>query len=75
MKKNDFLQIKGLDTKELILKVKSLRKEIADATLDKSMKKSKDLKIVSKKRKDLAQVMTILNQKELLNKLEEGVKN
>lgn len=73
MKKNDFVQIKGLDLKELRLKVKTVQGEITDLLLDKNMKKSKDLKIVSKKRKDLAQILTIIRQKELLEELESKV--
>lgn len=73
MKKNDFVQIKALDLKELIAKVKDLKKEIADMTLDKNMKKLKDLKMISKKRKDLAQVLTIIKQKELLQELESRI--
>lgn len=72
MKKNEFVVIKGLDIKELRLKAKAFKKEIADLTMDKNMKKLKDLKSIDKKRKELAQVLTVLNQKELLAKLEKG---
>ena len=37
--------------------------------------KLKDLKTVSKKRKDLAQILTVIKQKELLGKLESKVKS
>ncbi len=74
MKKNDFAQIKGLDIKELREKLKAIKIEIADLTLDKNMNKLKDLKMISKKRKDLAQVATIIRQKELLGELETNVK-
>lgn len=70
MKKQQFTQIKGLDVKELIEKVKTFRKEIADLVLDKNMKKLKDLKAVGKKKKDLAQALTVLRQKQLLAELE-----
>lgn len=70
MKKKDFIQIKGLGNNELILKVNSLKKELADLVMDKKMKKLKDLRIIFKKRKDLAQVLTVLRQKELLAELE-----
>ena len=66
MKKNDFIQIKGLDSKELKLKANALENEIADLIMDKNMKKLKDLKAIGKKRKDLAQVLTVLRQKEQL---------
>ncbi|MDD5146968.1 MAG: 50S ribosomal protein L29 [Candidatus Daviesbacteria bacterium] len=70
MKKNIFLQIKGLDVRELKVKAKALKEEIANLTLDKNMKKLKDLKMVSKKKKELAQILTIIKQKELLVQLE-----
>lgn len=70
MKKNEFVIVKGLDIKELIVKLKTLKKEIENLHFDKNMKKLKDLKSIDKKRKDLAQVLTVLNQKKLLAKLE-----
>jgi ribosomal protein L29 len=70
MKKNEFLQIKGLESKELLLKVKDLKKEIDSLVMDKNMKKLKDLKSIFKKRKDLAQILTVIRQKDLLVKLE-----
>lgn len=72
MKRQEFVIIKGLDTKELKEKVKSFKKEIADLNFDKNRKILKDLKSIDKKRKELAQVLTVLNQKELLAKLEKG---
>lgn len=70
MKRQDLVQIKGLDLKELRIKVRTLREEIAGLILDKNMKKLKDLKMVSKKKRDLAQVLTVIRQKELLEQLE-----
>ncbi|HBQ50994.1 hypothetical protein A3B42_00680 [Candidatus Daviesbacteria bacterium RIFCSPLOWO2_01_FULL_38_10] len=70
MKKNDLNQIKGLSIQELLIKIKLLRKEIEDAILDKNMKKLKDLKTVFKKKKDLARMLTIVKQRELLEALE-----
>ena len=71
MKKQEFTQIKGLDIKELSGKTKELKKEIANLTMDKNMKKLKDLKSIYKKRKELAQILTVIRQKELLAQLEE----
>lgn len=70
MKKNDLTQIQGLDLKELRLKAKFLKDEIAGLVLDKNMKKLKNVKSVSYKRKDIAQILTVLRQKQLLSKLE-----
>ena len=70
MKRQQLIQIKGLDLKELKEKAKALKSEIADLVMDKNMKKLKDLKIIRKKRKDLAQVLTVARQKEMLQQLE-----
>lgn len=75
MKKNGLNQLKGLPTGELAEKAKSLKKEIADAIFDKNMKKLKDTKIVFKKRKVLAKVLTILRQKQLIEELESKVED
>lgn len=70
MKRNELTQIKLLDLKELRDKTKVIRQELANLLLDKNMKKLKNLKAISKKRKDAAQVLTVLRQKELLKRLE-----
>lgn len=70
MKKNELAQIKGLNNKELKDKAKSLKEEIANLVLDKNRNKLKDIKAYFKKRKDLAQVLTVLRQKEMLEQLE-----
>lgn len=74
MKRNDFIEIKNLDPKALIEKVRVLGEELADLRLDKGINKLTDVKIIAKKRKDLAKVLTVLNQKRLLEKLEEQIK-
>lgn len=73
MKKNEFMIIKGLDIKELREKLKTFKKEIADLSMDKNRNILKDLKSIDKKRKELAQVLTVLNQKQTLAKLEQKV--
>lgn len=75
MKKNDLVDIKGLDIKGLISKAKSLKIEIAELILDKNMNKLKDLKSISKKKKDLAQILTVARQKEILESLESRIKS
>jgi ribosomal protein L29 len=66
VKKQDFTDVKALDIKALKEKAKKLRDEIGDLHLDKNMSKLADSKSIWKKRKDLAQVLTVLKQKELL---------
>lgn len=73
MKKNELTQLKGLDLNQLHLKAKSIKDEIANLVMDKNMKKLKDLKIIFKKRKDLAQVLTIMRQKQILEELESKI--
>lgn len=73
MKRNDLLEIKKLDQKELIDKVKNLQSGVAELKFSKNMGKLKDVRAVYKKRKDLAQVLTILRQKQLLKELEARV--
>lgn len=70
MKKDLVQQIKNLDRKELIQRIKTTRVEVADLVLDKNMNKLTDKKLVFKKRKELALLSTVLRQKELINKLE-----
>lgn len=70
MKKRELTQIKGLAVKELILKAKAIKGEIANLVIDKNMKKLKDTRSIFKKRKDLAQILTIIRQKQLLEELE-----
>lgn len=63
-------EIKTLDIAALVAKAKALRVEINDLVLDKNMNKLKDLKSISKKKKELARVKTVLSQKEMIAKLE-----
>lgn len=63
MKKVKVTETKSLD-------IRTLRKELADLTMDKNMKKLKDVKIISKKKKEVAQLLTAMRQKELLAQLE-----
>lgn len=71
MKKNELTDIKVLEIRVLRERVKKLREEVTDLHLDKNMNKLADKKIIWKKRKDLAQVLTVLKQKELLAILEQ----
>ena len=72
MKKNDFLEIKKLDIKALLDKAQKAKVELAGAIMDKSMNKLTHSKIIKNKRKEIAQILTILRQKELIKQLEEG---
>ncbi len=69
MKKTQLNDIKKTDSKELVQKVKELRVQLQSLVLDKSVGKMTNLKQIFFKRKDLAQVLTVLNQKQLLEKM------
>ena len=64
------IELKNMDNKALLLKVMQAKKELADLILDKNMKKLKDLTAVSKKKKDVAQMLTVIKQKQLIGQLE-----
>lgn len=71
MKLKDYKnEIKGLDLTALINKAKALKVEINDLVLDKNINKMKNLKSINNKRKDLARIMTVMAQKQLIAMLE-----
>lgn len=74
MRTNDLKTVKVLTEEALIQKVRILRGELAEIILDKNMGKLKDVKAISKKKKDLAQVLTTLRQKQMLRGLEASIK-
>lgn len=74
MKRNDFIEIKNLDIKALGAKVRTLRTEIADSVMDKHMNTLKNAKSIRNKRKEIAQLLTVIRQKELLSVLESASK-
>lgn len=74
MKKSELGEIKKMETKALIEKIKQAKKELVDLKFDQNLGKLKDKKQVYKKRKDIAQMMTILKQKEMLEQLESRIK-
>ena len=64
------IETKVLDIKALKAKVKVLKEELSGLTMDKNINKLKDLKTISKKKKELAQTFTVLGQKQILENLE-----
>lgn len=66
MKRNDLAEIKKLKTEQLQEKTAKIKEEISTLVLDKSMNKLSNIKQIKNKRKDLAQILTILRQKQLL---------
>lgn len=72
MKKNEFMEIKKMDFVALNNQVSKLKSEIAKLVLDKSIKKLTNLREIRNKRRDLAQIMTVLRQKQMIKVLEES---
>lgn len=61
--KNSIKDLHSKTAKQLEKEVQSLRSEIAKTTLEISVQPVKDTNIIKKKRHQLAQVLTALNQK------------
>lgn len=70
MKKSELAEIKKMDIKTLGEKTKKAKEGLAGLTLDKSMGKLANLREIKSRRRDLAQILTILKQKQLLEELE-----
>jgi ribosomal protein L29 len=73
VKKTELKELKIVEIKDLIKKVTVAKTELAKLSLDVNtqggIKGSKDTKVIFKKKKDIARMLTILRQKELLAKL------
>lgn len=74
MKKNDFIEIKKMDTKALVGKALKIKEEITSLVIDKNMNKMPNLKSIKFKRNELAKILTVLAQKQLMEKLEKETK-
>ncbi len=70
MKKNELAEIKKMELKDINARSQKARKEMLELIMDRNSGKVTDLKLVGKKRKDLAQMATIARQKELLAEME-----
>ena len=68
MKKSDFKQLKTRNKKELIKKILEEKKKLTNLLIEQSMSKIKNPHKISFKRKDIAQIMTILKLKEIEEK-------
>ncbi|MDO8429424.1 MAG: 50S ribosomal protein L29 [Candidatus Daviesbacteria bacterium] len=70
MKKNELAENKRMDKKSLLEKIKKAKQEIWSLYMDKNMAKLANFRVIKNKRREVAQLMTILNQKISLEKLE-----
>lgn len=73
MKKQALAEIKNIDIQALKGRMQHSNEEMQKLVLDKSINKLTDVKTLRRKRKDIAQIATILRQKELLKQLEEQI--
>lgn len=71
MKKNDLAEIKKIDILSLQERIKKGKEEIAKLTLEKNTGKLANVKVIKNKKRNLAQMLTIARQKQLLKELEE----
>lgn len=70
MKRNELAEIKKMEIKALVERVKKTRAEVSDLTMDKNIQKLSQKKGLRSKRRDLAQILTVLRQKQILGELE-----
>ena len=63
MKKKERSELRIVNAGELAKKLVSMQKDLVNLKLDLEMKKSKNLRQVFKKKKDIAQLLTILAEK------------
>ncbi len=70
MKKNNVHDLKKMDTADLQKQLQQAQSEMGNLIIAKNTAKLSDLKAVSKKKRDIAQMATVLNQKLMLERLE-----
>lgn len=70
MKKTNLVEYRNMATNSISAKITELQKEIADKRMDKAMGKMKDHKEIWKLKKSVAVMFTILNQKLVLESIE-----
>jgi ribosomal protein L29 len=63
MKKNDVKSLKNKDISELKKQLKQAKEELTKTALESKMGKVKNMHIVSKNKKDIAKIMTVINLK------------
>lgn len=69
MKKQQLNEIKNKSVKDLKAQVKNIKKEIANLTMDLKLGKLKNLRAISAKKRDIAQTLTLVNQKLVMEKI------
>lgn len=70
MKKKDLIDLKNKSQKDLETKVNELRKEVVTLALESKLEKVKNLHETRNKRKEIAQVLTFLELKNVEDQIE-----
>jgi ribosomal protein L29 len=73
MRKNDLNEIKNANVDAISAKIAQAKKDVTSLIIDKNMNKLGDLKSIYKKKRDIAQLSTILNQKLEVERLEKNL--
>lgn len=73
MKKNDLAEIKKMDLPSIKERIKKAQREVAGLVIDKNTQKLNNLRSIKNKRRDLAQMMTVIKQKQLLEQMESNL--
>lgn len=66
MKRKDFLELRKKDLDELKALLKSSKEELNKMKINMAIKKEKNLHAFSAKRHDIARIITVLKEKEIL---------
>ncbi len=70
MKNKDFAEFKKMESKDLTKKIAEARLELDKLIIQKNTGKLSDLKVISKKKREIARMATIVSQKMILARLE-----
>jgi len=72
-KKADLVEIKNMDEKALIAKILSLKADYASMIIEKNINKLTDVKAPGKLKRQIAQIATVLRQKQLIKEYQTNV--
>lgn len=72
MKRKEIQKLHQLKINELREKLAQARKELVDLMMVSGREKTKDVKVIAKKRDEIARIATILREKELLEEAGQG---
>ncbi len=71
MKKKDFEKLRKLGLKELKEELIKTRKDLVDLKMAGNREKTKDVRLIGKKRDEIARMMTILKEKQLMEEVKD----